>query len=347
MSRSRVFRFSRWDVASVAVIPFQVTVYIVLAYAYKGLPPLALVAMVPVLFALSLQNAGANHNHYHTPFFRAGWLNTLATMGFSMTGTPKTPYNIGHGLHHATAQSWNDESILEILGLKRPLHKQLLAFSMYVVESLGLKHLVLLVLLKQWPLERVARLAVPKDPAMGLRLLTQLQQGDTLLKTKLDIAAWVAFRATLCAIDWKFFFFYFIPVTYLIDTLRQAENYLQHWGAADPMDPKRDSVSCYATLYNLLTFNLGYHQEHHLRPGVHWLKLSRTTAELPAARRIVPFTHYINLPIFYSKMAAELASRRAGAGSGTGDLRSAEGIGAGTAQPGEASSNGPLEPSRS
>jgi fatty acid desaturase len=77
-------------------------------------------------------------------------------------------------------------------------------------------------------------------------------------------------------------------------------------------------VSCYGTLYNLLTFNLGYHQEHHLRPGVHWRKLPRTTSELPADRRSVPLSHYVNLPIFHPRFAAELAKQQAATGGPPG-----------------------------
>ncbi|MFA0926503.1 hypothetical protein RA263_03020 [Pseudomonas syringae pv. tagetis] len=105
MLQSKVFKYSRWDIACCLVIPFQISVYALLAYYYQSMSLLALLGMIPVLFALSLQNAGANHNHYHTPFFRIRWMNTLTRMGFSATEAPKTPYNIGHGIHHATHQS--------------------------------------------------------------------------------------------------------------------------------------------------------------------------------------------------------------------------------------------------
>ncbi|HWU87686.1 MAG TPA: fatty acid desaturase [Kofleriaceae bacterium] len=319
MSRPRVFRFSSWDALSVAVIPFQIAFFVVLAYEYRRLSPLALVALFPALFALYLQNAGANHNHYHTPFFRARWLNILTSMGFSMTASPKTPYNVGHGMHHATAESWNDMSILGMMGLRRPPHKQVLAALSFVAESFGLRYLISIYLLERRPLEQVAKIAAPKQPEVALEVLKQLKEPETLRRTKLDLAAWLGFRIVLCAIDWKFFLLYFLPCTYVIDMIRQGENYFQHWGAVDPNDRKRDSVSCYGTLYNLLTFNLGYHQEHHLRPGVHWLKLPRTTVELPPDRRSVPVAHYVNLPIFYPRRAAELARRRAEAAGGDGD----------------------------
>lgn len=311
MSDSRMFRYSRWDALSVAVIPFQTACFFALALAYGHLSGVALLALAPAMFALSLQSSGANHNHYHTPIFRARWLNALARIGFSMIGNPKTPHNIGHGMHHATAQSWNEASILEMLGLKRPLHRQLAGVVMFVFESFGLKYFMFMVLLKVWPLERVAAFAAPKEQEVALRIFRKIKEPAALRATQLDLAAWLGLRIALCVIDWQFFLFYFIPVQFVVETLRQSENYLQHWGASDAQDSKRDSVSCYGTVYNWLTFNLGYHQEHHFRPGTHWLDLPKTRAELPAERRTVPFTHYVNLPVFYPAFAAELARSRA------------------------------------
>jgi len=40
-----------------------------------------------------------------------------------------------------------------------------------------------------------------------------------------------------------------------------------------------DSVSHYGRFYNLVTFNDGYHQEHHLSPATHW-------SQMPAIRLV-------------------------------------------------------------
>ena len=214
MSNSRVFRYSRWDALSVAVIPFQVMFYIGLAVVYRDLSAVALIALVPVLYALSLQNAGANHNHYHTPCFRLRWLNELTRMGFSLTGLPKTPYNVGHGVHHAKQvdEAFNNASVvLAILGLKKPLHLQLLNFVLFVFELFGVKYIVLLILLKRWPIDRLAKVAAPQDVEMAARVLQKISKPVTLRAAKLDIAAWLGFRLLLCAIDWQIFRFLFHP----------------------------------------------------------------------------------------------------------------------------------------
>jgi len=244
MPTHRIFRYSRWDLLLVAVIPFQVLFFFGLANEYSSLSWPVLLALVPACFAVSLQNTGASHNHSHTPLFRVRWLNTLTTMGFSFNGSPKTPFHIGHGVHHRMPEPWSERSLLALCGLKRPVHHQLLGFGSFYFESLGSRYLVLLWLLKRWPIERVAHFAAPDDPQAARCLLEPLLDPDTLRATKLDLAAWILFRIGLCVISWKFFLFYFVPVSYLVQTIRYGDNFFQHWGATDPDDPTRDSVSC-------------------------------------------------------------------------------------------------------
>jgi fatty acid desaturase len=61
--------------------------------------------------------------------------------------------------------------------------------------------------------------------------------------------------------------------------LSYAEGYLEHYGA-QPGNPYANSVSSYNTLYNLLWFNNGYHQEHHWDPKMHWTRMPRLHEQL-------------------------------------------------------------------
>ena len=71
------------------------------------------------------------------------------------------------------------------------------------------------------------------------------------------------------------------------------ENYCEHH-RANPYDRFRDSVSCYDSFYNWLWFNNGYHQEHHLRPQLHWTLIPVVKDELPSDRVIVRSHHLTN-----------------------------------------------------
>ncbi len=70
-------------------------------------------------------------------------------------------------------------------------------------------------------------------------------------------------------ISWQWTIVCLLPAYYLAFSLVNVQNYYEHYGAL-PTNRNTDSVSYYGRFYNLLTFNDGYHQEHHLRPGTHW-----------------------------------------------------------------------------
>jgi fatty acid desaturase len=113
-----------------------------------------------------------------------------------------------------------------------------------------------------------------------------------------EATAVFAWRLFLCWLNWRCFAFFFLPAAFLINRIHRLDDIVQHRGATDPDDPLRNSVSCYGRVYNWLTFNLGHHQEHHWRPGVHWSSLPLLREDLPTARRIVPVSLYLNLPLF-------------------------------------------------
>lgn len=296
MRASKLFRNGSIDSILVLTIPLQVASFIAFAYWYHSMNWVWLILVSILLFLFSVQNAGANHNHYHAPIFNSKVLNAIARLGFSLTGSPKTPFNIRHGLHHATQRSFNDVPLRYMLGIKKNVFAQFIDFALYVTEAVGLKYIVLLILLKYWPAERVAKLAAPNEIETATKLFQRLKSPGVLKKAYADIAVWLAFRAVLCSLDWKFFFLFFIPVTYVVTKIRDADNYFQHWSAVDPFDDLRDSVSAYGFIWNLLTFNLGYHQEHHIEPGAHWRKLPEITKKLPSDRRFVMGSQYSNCP---------------------------------------------------
>ena len=86
-----------------------------------------------------------------------------------------------------------------------------------------------------------------------------------------------------------------MPVWYFGQAAALAENYLEHYGSV-PGSRLTDSVSSYGAVYNLVWFNNGYHQEHHLKPQMHWTRVAEVRPEmLPEdRRRVVAGAHWFN-----------------------------------------------------
>ena len=82
----------------------------------------------------------------------------------------------------------------------------------------------------------------------------------------------------------------YVAALTLAFVLVNVQNYFEHYGAR-PEDNFANSVSHYGRVYNLLTFNDGHHQEHHLRPSCHWRRLPglrhRHAAEFLTTERVV------------------------------------------------------------
>jgi fatty acid desaturase len=280
----------------VATIPAHISIYLLLGIYFNSIP-LPILFLLPLCFVfLGLQNAGANHNHYHTPVFRQRWANNILTILYSIaSGRPKTPYNISHGLHHDDPDSVNHLRVRDILGLTKPASIAK-GFALQYLNAFCFEFFIYWWLINKLTLEIIKA----KYRGEAGRVLAIVKANPALFRqTKAEIIAVTIWNIVLCSINYKFFLCCYIPSQFLAGYVRRLENFVQHYGSPDPDDPKRDSVSCYDRFYNLWTFNLGYHQEHHLRRGVHWLKLPNMTAELPSDRRTVPFNHYLNLPFFF------------------------------------------------
>lgn len=104
---------------------------------------------------------------------------------------------------------------------------------------------------------------IARAPSMRAKELRQIQ---------LDRAAQFVWLCVLAALSWKWALLCYLPAYYLALSLVNIQNYYEHFGAL-PEDRKANSVSYYGRLYNLLTFNDGYHQEHHLFPRQHWTRM--------------------------------------------------------------------------
>lgn len=117
--------------------------------------------------------------------------------------------------------------------------------------------------------------------SLRARALRQIQSERAALA--LTLIAALAFRPQWVLLA-------YLPATVLAFALVNVQNYYEHYGAL-PEDRFANSASHYGRVYNLLTFNDGYHQEHHLKPASHWSALPqvrlRHCADLGARERII------------------------------------------------------------
>ena len=136
----------------------------------------------------------------------------------------------------------------------------------------------------------VAMLAVHRGWRVGPReaLLLELASRRSLRRIQIQRVAQLAGLVALAAVSWRYALFIYLPSWFTSYVLANMQNYYEHYGA-DPTSRLANSSSHYGRLYNLLTFNDGYHQEHHLRPQEHWSQLPGLTArfDLGRVRRVV------------------------------------------------------------
>ncbi|MEV0157213.1 fatty acid desaturase [Micromonospora sp. NPDC050686] len=111
-----------------------------------------------------------------------------------------------------------------------------------------------------------------------------------LAQIRYDRLAHLSFIVLLAVLSWQWLLVCYLPAVAAAFTWVNVQNYYRHFGA-EPESRYANSVSYYSRLYNRLTFNDGYHQEHHLRPTTHWTRLPEVAAQyqerLDEAGRVV------------------------------------------------------------
>jgi fatty acid desaturase len=241
------------------------------------------------------------HYHTHTPFFVSkrlnSFLNLLQSVAFQQ---PAAVYRYFHLAHHKVTISYSTFSLFEVSGLWGKTLWRRVAFT--VLDPLNLFFLVMSV--KTLYTKAAARPARPPEfktfdayveyGAAGF-LAKAGAQPAIAHKVLIQAIAIAGYRAALLALSPSFFFFVFLPLQFLTTTIHRYQEFCEHFGV-DASNPATNSVSCYGRLYNAITFNNGYHQEHHMRPAVHWTKIAALKKEMAPAqkRRVVPFSHMTN-----------------------------------------------------
>ncbi|ALG08364.1 fatty acid desaturase family protein [Kibdelosporangium phytohabitans] len=137
---------------------------------------------------------------------------------------------------------------------------------------------------------RLWRVGAHEQNLLTLAASREPKRTRELRQVQADRAAHCLALAGFAVISWQWTLFCYIPAFFVALAMVNVQNYYRHYGA-DPSNRAADAVSHYSRLYNLVAFNDGYHQEHHLSPATHWSKLptvrDRREDELEAQPRIV------------------------------------------------------------
>jgi fatty acid desaturase len=199
----------------------------------------------------------ATHNFVHTPWFRSEFLNRLyAVVNSANMLTPVLHYRYIHFNHH---QYGNDKR--DIQGQTQDLSSTF-AYGKNDQSENALSY---------------STLALFRDDFSAS--FRQAKMRNEISQLRLEVISCVLAAVGYLCLSWKFFIFFQLPVFYVGWCLTYLSNYYEHFGA-NPDSRYANSTSYYGKIYNFLFCNEGYHQEHHLRPQIHWSRRPEICAEL-------------------------------------------------------------------
>ncbi|MEU9479464.1 fatty acid desaturase [Streptomyces sp. NPDC048191] len=234
-----------------------------------------------------------SHLFTHVPWFVSDRLNAVVSVVNSVNiGQSVQAYQLTHVRNHHRFNNdrqgpdgtTRDASSTYRKG-KNGQHEPLLSYALGgAVDSVAGRIRDVASTMRLWKVgqgeERLLSLASRRE-RRRIRELRQIQA---------DRAAHCLSLVVFAALSWQWTVLCYLPGFFIALTLVNVQNYYRHYGA-NPEDRATDSVSHYNRVYNLLTFNDGYHQEHHLSPGTHWSRMpevkERQRARLEAQPRIV------------------------------------------------------------
>ncbi|MFZ5724123.1 MAG: fatty acid desaturase [Pseudomonadota bacterium] len=245
----RVYRHRADRLPSVIVL-LVLTVQLSAFFLIDSLWLLAAVALALLFF--SAVPGSISHNHHHTPTFMRPWMNRIyEVVLFLETGVLPWAWtlhhNLGHHKHYLDQEK--DPSPWKHADgrvMSRVYYDVIGALRIYPeVFAIGRRHPELLRRFKLWAVVSLTVLGVllAIDPAKAL----------------------ILFVAPM-------------PLMYLglLDN-----TYMQHsdLDTASEFTASRNTTSRF---YNLVSWNLGYHTAHHMKPNLHWSELPRLHEELRA-----------------------------------------------------------------
>jgi fatty acid desaturase len=278
----KIWKHSRLDVLMLALSVAQLIITLLIAGNWETASPLVRAGSFVLLVGMMVYNIIViSHLFTHTPWFRSPLLNRFASMLNSINiGQSVQTYELMHVRNHHRYN--NDPQRMD--GKTQDLsstfrdgvggeHVSILRYSVFgAIETLVGVGRALLSITRLW------RVGTSETDLRSLFAKSAAKQEWEMRQVQLDRMVHFLAVCLFLAISWKWFLLCYLPAFFVALALVNVQNYYEHYGAA-PENRYANSVSYYGSLYNLLTFNDGYHQEHHLRPLAHWTQMPRVNLE--------------------------------------------------------------------
>lgn len=302
MGQLKVWKHSRWDGVMLALSVAQCVATIWLAIRWKDLTALGRAADLVLLVFMTVYNIiVVSHLFTHAPWFNSSLLNRFVSMLNSVNiGQSVQAYQLTHVRNHHRynndqpgVDGYTKDSSSTYRGGVSGEHVSVIRYAFGgAAETLLSIVRALLSVMRLW------RVGAHEVELLSLMPKSEAKRRWELRQVQLDRAVQFLATGVFVAISWKWFLFCYLPAFYIALALVNVQNYYEHYGA-EPESRYANSVSYYGSLYNLLTFNDGYHQEHHLRPLAHWTQMPRVTVE---------FGHKLNAERIVSPVPAMLGA---------------------------------------
>ena len=278
----KIWKHSYLDVFMLALSVGQFFATLLLAETWDRAPMLIRIAGFVLLVAMMVYNIiVVSHLFTHTPWFRSPWLNRLVSLLNSINiGQSVQSYELTHVRNHHrynNDQQRPDGTTLDLSSTFRGGvgGEHVSAFRYAFVGAIETMVSVARALLS---ITRLWRVGSHEKDLLSLSAKSHARRQWELRQVQLDRMVHFIALGVLLAISWKWVLFCYVPAFFLALALVNVQNYYEHYGAA-PENRYANSVSYYGRLYPLLTFNDGYHQEHHLRPLAHWTQMPRVRVD--------------------------------------------------------------------
>ncbi|MFF3499549.1 fatty acid desaturase family protein [Streptomyces sp. NPDC003247] len=271
-----LWRHSPKDAVLFGFSVVQLAVMILLAARWSGFSLAGWAGQVALVTAMTAYNIiVVSHLFTHVPWFTSARLNAVASVvNSACIGQSAQSYELSHVRNHHrfnndpvgpdgttrdTTSTYRDGQD----GDHAPLLPYIFKGAWDTLLDRGRELLAV---------RRLWRVGAAEGRLLDLAARREPRRTVELRQVQADRAAHCLTLAGCAVLSWQWTVFCYLPAFSAALVLVNVQNYYRHYGA-DPSRRTADAVSHYGRLYNLLTFNDGYHQEHHLSPATHWSQL--------------------------------------------------------------------------